>query len=149
MSYKKEERYQSAKELYEDLEKLEDVEDKKLFKTNIQEENEKELVNKKDINIIRVIELTEKEKTRLQKKKIKVDNKEIIVDIPSTKEKDEIIISPKVLKEYRLNDNRKITLIISNKENDKKEKTKVHFNYTFNYNDYYFNKCIFYIKKRF
>ena len=124
LSYKKEERYQSAKELYEDLEKLEEVEDKKLFTTNIQEENEKELVNKKDINIIRVIELTEKEKKQGCKKKIKVDNKEIIVDIPSTKEKDEIIISPKVLKEYGLNDNRKITLIISNKENDKKEKQK-------------------------
>ena len=124
LSYKKEERYQSAKELYEDLEKLEDVEDKQLFKTNIQEENEKELVNKKDINIIRVIELTEKEKKQGCKKKIRVDNKEIIVDIPSTKEKDEIIISPKVLKEYGLNDNRKITLIISNKENDKKEKQK-------------------------
>lgn len=124
LSYKKEERYQTAKELYEDLEKLEDIEDKKLFKTNIQEENEKELVNKKDINIIRVIELTEKEKKQGCKKKIRVDNKEIIVDIPSTKEKDEIIISPKVLKEYRLNDNRKITLIISNKENDKKEKQK-------------------------
>ena len=107
-------RYQSANELYKDLNNYIIEKEEKLFSKNIKDENEKELIKKDNINLIRVIELTSKEIKNGCTKTITIEGKKIEVEVPkNTKEKDEIILSNNILKEYGITNNNKITLIVS------------------------------------
>ena len=121
ISYNQKDRYQTSYDLYEELNNYKIEKEEKLFTKNIQDENEKELVKKEDINLIKVIELTSKELKNGCKKTVTIDGKDVIVEIPSnTKEKDEILLQQQILKEYGVTNKKSVTLIVA-LTNDKRK----------------------------
>ena len=121
ISYNQKDRYQTSYDLYEELNNYKIEKEEKLFTKNIQDENEKELVKKEDINLIKVIELTSKEQKNGCKKTVTIDGKDVIVEIPSnTKEKDEILLQQQILKEYGVTNKKSVTLIVA-LTNDKRK----------------------------